>query len=285
MANLAIKGHTTRGNEVIEILEMLSGENKYNITTLEENLLYTIRKGDNVIIATYRNSDISSIFTLEEFLEDYPYKIGDKVLINDNKNDVYTVKSMIWNENFNQVDYEIESVEIVVDNYTCFAHELVFSNTKKEEIVEEKLEQITLDIPDGYEFFGVNDENKVVLTKKQPQYPKTYEECCEVLNLGRDGKLYTKGYKSTLIQLLQKLIVCRDAYWKIAGEEMGLDGPWEPDWPNNHQKKYTICFYQGKISLTTGLNVHSFLAFPTEEMRNAFFENFKDLIVECEEFL
>lgn len=28
MANLAIRGHATRGKEVIEILEMLGGENK-----------------------------------------------------------------------------------------------------------------------------------------------------------------------------------------------------------------------------------------------------------------
>lgn len=30
MANLAIKGHATRGKEVIEILEMLGGENGYH---------------------------------------------------------------------------------------------------------------------------------------------------------------------------------------------------------------------------------------------------------------
>lgn len=29
MANLAIKGHATRGSEVIELLEMLGGINKY----------------------------------------------------------------------------------------------------------------------------------------------------------------------------------------------------------------------------------------------------------------
>ena len=34
-----------------------------------------------------------------------------------------------------------------------------------------------LDIPEGYEFFGIDDDNKIVLTKKQPQYPKTFEEC------------------------------------------------------------------------------------------------------------
>ena len=32
MAQLVIKGHVTRGYEVIEILEMLGGKNKYNLT-------------------------------------------------------------------------------------------------------------------------------------------------------------------------------------------------------------------------------------------------------------
>ena len=35
------------------------------------------------------------------------------------------------------------------------------------------------------------------------------------------------GYSSFMI--LQKLIICRDVYWKIYGEQMGLGKPWEPD--------------------------------------------------------
>ena len=35
MANLAIKGHATRGKEVIGILEMLGGKNSYDATGLD----------------------------------------------------------------------------------------------------------------------------------------------------------------------------------------------------------------------------------------------------------
>ena len=80
---LAIKGHETRGKEVIEILKMLGGDNKYHINITEYNLLYTIREDDDVIIGTYPNNSISQIYTLEEFLEKFPYKVGDKVLIRD----------------------------------------------------------------------------------------------------------------------------------------------------------------------------------------------------------
>ena len=150
-----------------------------------------------------------------------------------------------------------------------------------------------INLPEGYEF---RDENgniinvkKIVLEKKKPKYPQSYEECCNVLNLGEDGRLYTKGYNASLIQSLQKLLICRDAYWKIAGEEMGSGKPWEPNFKQGEGIKYTILFANGKVIwnrqecvCTTGSRI---LAFPTEEMRDAFYEAFKELIEECKELL
>ena len=78
----------------------------------------------------------------------------------------------------------------------------------------------------------------------KPKYPKTYKECCknypdnEKLNIGN------------LLCDLEQLIICRNAYWKIAGEQMGLDKSWEPDWSNNNETKF--CIY-------TTQNIHSFL--------------------------
>ena len=59
----------------------------------------------------------------------------------------------------------------------------------------------------------------------------TYRECCKVLGICSDNKLYIgapNNYVSDLeneicnkISTLNKLIICSKAYWKIAGEEMG----------------------------------------------------------------
>ena len=91
----------------------------------------------------------------------------------------------------------------------------------------------------------------------------------------------THGYKRDVLNALQKLIVCRDAYWKIAGEEMGLNGPWEPTMEtvycisrNNNVMK---CSYRGGKS--------NILEFPTIEMRDAFKENFDPDIEICKELL
>ena len=143
-------------------------------------------------------------------------------------------------------------------------------------------------LPEGYIFKDENgniiNAQKIVLEKKKNRYPKTYKKCCEVLDWNHRD--YDRvGYESELLCKFQVLLLCRDAYWKIAGEEMELGKPWEPDWKDNYQKKWTINFYHYEINLTNGPNVHFVLAFPTEEMRNAFYENFKELIEICKELL
>ena len=98
----------------------------------------------------------------------------------------------------------------------------------------------TLECPESYIFKDENgnviNATKIVLEKKKKEYPKTYEECWYELkhDINHDK---VEGYKSDILSALQKLLVCRDAYWKIAGEEMGLGKPWEPDWKDNYQKK------------------------------------------------
>ena len=145
-----------------------------------------------------------------------------------------------------------------------------------------------INLPDGYIFKDENgniiNATKIVLEKKKPEYPKTYEDCCKVFSLGEDGRLYTKGYKASLIQIFQKLLICRDAYWKIAGEEMGLGKPWAPDW-NNISDKYCIYFVSGDVWSKECQTRQCPFAFPTPEMRDAFKENFDPDIEICKELL
>ena len=89
-----------------------------------------------------------------------------------------------------------------------------------------------------------------------------------------------------MLVALQKLLVCRDAYWKIAGEQMGLDKPWEPYIGQESHKKYVIQTVYGKITcLDTWCQTKNILEFPTPEVRDAFYENFKDLIEACKDLL
>lgn len=144
-----------------------------------------------------------------------------------------------------------------------------------------------LPCPNGYIFKDENgnviEAKKIVLEKKKPKYPTTYKECSEIVNGCRCKG--NAGWKSALLIKLQELIVCRDAYWKIAGKKMRLGKPWKPDWTNLDQLKYCIWVDVGEFITMTNVRGQHILAFPTEEMRDAFYEAFKELIEECKELL
>ena len=174
------------------------------------------------------------------------------------------------------------SIEIK-SNANCLTQERVDELATKIDKELPSGNQNEWELPDGYQFTDENgnviNATKIVLEKKKKEYPKTIEEC-------KDKTVAGSGYKtaSLLIQL-ERLLICRDAYWKIAGEEMGLGKPWEPDWLDDDTKKYVIT--STKVFETFGGlgYINYILTFPTEEMRDAFYENFKELINKCKELL
>ena len=119
----------------------------------------------------------------------------------------------------------------------------------------------------------------------KPKYPKTYEECVRIAkNIhGYDIHIDAPAYM-TLMESFIKLLICRDAYWKITGEELGLGKAWEPDFSDD-SPKYNIFRYENEITLSDNNWSNRILAFPNIEMRNAFAENFKELIEKCKELL
>ena len=139
-------------------------------------------------------------------------------------------------------------------------------------------------LPDGYIFKDENgnviNAQKIVLEKKKKEYPKTYEECAKLLNTycGSNG-----GYNWKLLSYFQPLLICRDAYWKLYGEEVGLGKPWKPDWEG--EGWYVIVNHRGDIVTNIQWHANAILAFPTARMRDAFYENFKEEIENCKELL
>lgn len=298
MANLAIKGHATRGREVIELLEMLGGVND-GYTGEISDYYYFI--DDNYIeIEKHLESD-SICFTLEEFLEKFPYKVGDKVVNNDwDDDDIYIISAMYWEDN--SVEYSIRDLDGCLHAKAWHANDLQpYKKEMMEDRINEGLENLLEDIsynskivfneslPDKIELvLGDNyeikvEDGKTYVVGKKPQYPKTYEECEKIL-LERASIRNNIGCKGELLVAFQRLLVCRDAYWKIAVEQMGLEKPWEPDWKNGLNKCcLTVC--ENRIVKNSLATANAILVFPTEEMRDAFYENFKELIESCKELL
>lgn len=161
----------------------------------------------------------------------------------------------------------------------------------------------SFECPDGYIFKDENgnviNATKIVLEKKKKEYPKTYKECCKVLGVDPDnyltirnihcydGEEETTDYERDLLSKfnsLWELRICRDAYWKIAGEEMGLGKPWEPDWTTD-DVKHSLVNVGNTIIPSVECKVSRILAFPTKEIRDDFRENFDPDIEICKEFL
>ena len=299
MAQLAIVGHATRGKEVIEILEMLGGINKHNYSADCDSLCFYVGNENNVIycdwVKCYEDED--TLLTLEEFIKKFPYKVGDKVnyvKYNDGYSNVYTLQGMQWtgvtieylldSSGFSALTKDLQPYkEETMEDKPNLLQQLkdYFDNTPREVIEKEWHEY------DKYNDIGPSIEEyiKYVNSIIQPQYPKTYEECCKIKQSDPNFYIDTHLYSNQLGSLY-KLIICRNAYWKIAGEQMGLDKPWEPDWEN---ERYSIYRHKNN-KIVKGLDVarridRHILEFPSEEMRDVFYENFNDLINECKELL
>ena len=310
---LAIRGHSTRGKEVIELLEMMGGENKLDyiggITMFSYYVSGQVIYTDNTSIIEY---DDFVIFTLEEFLEKFPFKVGDKAIHKCDGN-ALTIKSMEWSEDCETMVYDFKDSVIVLaaedlksvndtdDNHTepskmknVLAELLEHIKTTPKEELEREFEEIK-------EWLNVGPTIEEFITfcecvNKKPVYPKTYNECYNILNcfsftnverynFENDWRLTIKDKNyGNIMNAFVKLLICRDTYWKIAGEEMGLGKPWEPDLEN--EELYCIQNYNKQITISrTNTAFNKILIFPTEKMRDAFYENFKNLIEQCKELL
>ena len=392
---IGIKGHLTRNDEVVKILEMLGGKNHYKIIGGLENHFYYIGDKDKYINNSYIGSDEIrgyEIFSLEDFLEKFPYKVGDKVefwsevdYYGRTELETSEIISMRWNsarcevayrlkgeckefyksdikgkvkenlfdatdayeeivdkafqggyqqckldiqsngyelpdghhftdENENvidatkilikknsptypetnddkepqidtSIDYSAEILKSMSEETEKMRNEFILETLYTSGKTHEFLEKRGFRLPDGYHFSdgsgNVIDATEIRLVKNPPYYPKTSEECCDIL---KTTYVEWHGYYGEVLVPFQILIICRDAYWKIAGEHMGLGEPWKPDFSDD-SPKYNIFSYENEITLSDNNWSNRILAFPTLEMRNAFYENFKDLIENCKELL
>ena len=287
---LAIKGHATRGKEVIEILKMLGGNNKFNFKGYD-NTWYVLDDGE----IAYTNFLFDELgFTLETFLENFPYKIGDDVYYSDS-GDWYIV-DMRWMPLSNTVVYEIENK--LNNEYKTVEAKDITKNKENLDMIQfiqqdkittvvfnkENYEnEVELQLGD-YEIEVRDDKTFAVL---KSTYPKTIADCMNVLNLQYSHvESEVLGYNSELLSKFQELLICRNAYWQIAGEEMGLAISWMPVYKSLEDNEYfTIHTFNGKIVCSGTSHKNIILAFPTEKMRDEFYINFKDLIEKCKELL
>ena len=112
MANLAIKGHPTRGKEVIQLLEMLGGINHFKLEGEEDFYYYIFNKNSHI----YKTKALvnNKYFLLEEFEKTFPYKIGDRVTYKCNHLlETQIITNMRWDSDYDCVLYYLDDYNVI----------------------------------------------------------------------------------------------------------------------------------------------------------------------------
>lgn len=287
---LAIKGDKNRGNEVIALLEMLGGD-RIKDCPVFDSCIYSINNKGQIIGRCAFDFPYENylVFTLDEFYKKYPYKVGDNVgntdicgirwdgeeilyCTNDSKG-YMTCRDLI-NNNYPK-DINMNTCKSSEKEWTKQVAYLTINEGEFADEVELNLDGYEVEIRDG----------KTYAVKKKPVYPQNYKECCSVLgfnsaydlnNIATHDVIY--DYK---LQNFYRLFICLNVYWKIAGEQMGLGKSWEP----TSDTVYGIARTCNLICTSNRSGNSQLLEFPTEEIRDVFCENFKDLIESCKTLL
>ena len=357
---LAILGHETRSEEVIELLQMLGGRKAFGLSCIYTDRFYYVVSDESIHWDYEDPKNKFEVFTLEKFLEKFPFKVGDFVSIPEYESEVRILK-MKWCPLSEHIEYLVcpndeeewfTADELLEDNdnptktrdckkcglhfgsvrcfgkdcphntpksyavglkdgkvIECGANKETDMNKNNREVIDMTKETITptpditadvtdknncgIQCPDGYEFYDENGNligNKVMMRPKKPKYPNNFDDCFNTVadELNDNKEIEYFEYKYDLLDKFKQLLICRNAYWKIAGEKLELGKPWEPKFGKYIHYSINFYLYKDSFVLHKG-EYHSpdnrILVFPIEEMRDAFYENFKDLIEYCKELL
>ena len=142
------------------------------------------------------------------------YKVGDRVVVksldwyNENKDTVGTVRvPCAFVSEMSRYCGKIVSIRRV--NYSSYSIEESFTYAWSDEMFE-----------------GLAEETHVFLKSKDVKdLPKDFAECAKIMGFNED--IFVKTFEENKDAGVQKITVCRDAYWRLA------DG-WKPDWKKNN---------------------------------------------------
>ena len=276
---IAIKGHSTRGKEVIQILESLGGQNIHEYWGHSgDSIYYYINKHCKIVYDSIHVLSLYNykLYTLEEFEKEFPFKVGDKVITIDG-----TIGIIDRFEPEKDYPYCIKAD--IGGFYRCATSIL-------KPYKEMQKRNITLTLDKAKEWYKKGGELKEIalqaFTKEElNSFPRSWEEFAT--NHARMGYYISSDGKPLMCASSGKLSsphVCpskksAEAHLAMIQLEQLRNcwwGNWKPEWSNSG--KYVIKWEGDNLIVFTARRVHAFLVFPTREMAEEFLKCFKDLI-------
>ena len=276
---IAIKGHPTRRKEVIQTLENLGGRNTKNWKGDGDILDGFFINNDGIIVFDNLPEEYK-LYTLEEFEQEFPFKIGDKV--------IYSYAPVIGTVVDIKFDDHIPyRVDIMGKIYTCETAALKLYKEMKEE------RNITLTLDKAKEWYKKGGELKEIALqafneKELNPLPRSWEEFCETFPIDQ-GEAYISSFSRVIeyghsenrnLRGSENMCPSRksaEAHLAMIQLEQ-LRDCWRQGWkPTKHDTGYCITHYSEEYSIMSFYFI-SFLSFPTEEMAEEFLKCFRDLI-------
>ena len=152
--------------------------------------------------------------------------------------------------------------------------------------------EMKIQVPEGYEIDRENSTfENIVFKKVENELPKSWEDLYEVGGWFVDfqSKVVTSGSMRTADSVKNRSPTKEEAEACLALAQLcqlrdRYNDGWKPDWENRAQNKFIIYIHPDneilfdKISANTHAVSRHLLTFKTQELRDKFLENFKDLI-------
>lgn len=289
MNKIAIQGHPTRGKEVIQILESLGGKNINKFIGTFKSFYFIDDKNEI-------NDDLKENFppnykfyTLEEFEEEFPFKIGDKVITT--LGHIGTIINI--EDNKYEVFFKIDSALV---------------NPKRLKPYKEMKEErnITLTLDKAKEWYKKGGElrevalqayskeelTKVELPKTWEEFCENYPKCSEEAFFNQGSFIYQQNTKNFRHVDIDKNVCpskkSAEAHLALIQLEQLRDCYRQgdiPDFNDDNTKKYCIVKIKNDICVKTTYNTSSFLTFTKKEVAEEFLVNFEPLIKIAEDYI
>jgi hypothetical protein len=247
---IAIQGHEKRGAEVIKALEELGGRNIHSLSGESEANIYFIGNNNEIHYTYFTIKDIDryyQIYTLEEYLKQ---------------------TEQINNKTQRQLSVDIKTAKQWYKTNNETLKQLALSLFTEEELTR-------IELPTSWKEFcnkypSINNEWYVNTISHIDTFKKGDRN-----SYADKNHLETQEDAEAILALIQ-LKRLRDFWWKVLN--------YQPNWANE-EEKYCIGICKNKIKLETKIFSSTFLAFPTQDIRNQFFVSFQDLIRKAIPFL
>ena len=153
-----------------------------------------------------------------------------------------------------------------------------------------------INIPEGFEIDKEqSNERMIVLKKIESKRVRSWKEYCEKMR-DKDSYYFNEvvneikpskfSVKPILLEFEDKEeIEALVAFCKLRKLRKQWIGEWKPDYNNYNEVKFTIITAENEIGKGERYTVSCSMSFPTEEMRDEFFDTFKDLLEQAKSLL